>query len=94
MTCPTRAEIEAGRMKHPGRTVAQRRVLDAIGCGNNSPLMSARTREALLNAGLIVLVGRKIVGRDRFGAITLPEYEMPIPVHMQWCEAVAAEGDA
>ena len=37
--------------KHPGRTPAQRRVLDAIGCGNNSPRMVAAVRDAMLKAG-------------------------------------------
>jgi hypothetical protein len=40
--------------KHPGRTPAQCRVLDAIGCGNNSPRMVAAVRDAMLKAGLIV----------------------------------------
>lgn len=28
---------------------------------------------------------------DRFGVIDVPEYAMPISVHMQWCKAVASE---
>ena len=79
------------RPKHPGRTAAQRRVLDEIGCGENCPRMADATRDALLREGLIVELGRKSLGRDRFGEITIPQYEMPIPVHMQWCKAVAEE---
>ena len=78
------------RMPHPGRTPAQRKVLDAIGCGDFSPSMSPRVRDALIAAGLITPAGEKVLGRDAFGPITIPEYEMPIPVHMQWCAAVAA----
>lgn len=77
--------------KHPGKTPAQRRVLDAIGCGNHLPRMTNSTRDAMLKAGLIHSLPDKIVGRDHFGAITIPQYEMPIPVYMQWCSAVAAE---
>jgi hypothetical protein len=82
--------------KHPGRTPAQRRVLDAIGCGNNSPRMVAAVRDAMLKAGLIVEIEpRLIFGRgsspiDRI-PVKVSRYEMPIHVHMQWCSAVAVE---
>ena len=75
---------------HPGRTPAQRLALDAIGCGNPSPIMAPATRRALLDGGLIAEVGQQIVGRDRFGDVTVPAYDMPIPVHWQWCAAIAA----
>lgn len=78
-------------IKHPGKTKAQRQALDAIGCGQFSPRMAKKTRQALLDAGLIQEVGRKVLGQDRFGVIDIPEYQMPIPVHMQWCKAVASE---
>ena len=78
------------RPPHPGRTPAQRRALDAIGCGDNAPRMAPRVRDALLSTGLIVAAGRKVVAHCALGPITVPEYEMPIPVHMQWCSAVAA----
>jgi hypothetical protein len=81
------------RPKHPGTTEAQRRVLDAIGCGDSCPPMTRRTRETLLRKGLIERVGERTLGRDALGAITLPIYEMPIPVHMQWCSAVASEDE-
>lgn len=75
-------------MAHPGRSSAQRRVLDAIGCGNYSPIMSKATRDAMLRDGLIVKCGEKRFGTGPL-AVVVDEYEMPIPVHMQWCEAVA-----
>ncbi len=74
---------------HPGRTPAQRRALDAIGCGDFCPPMSRSTRKALLDAGLIRQLSDKVVSRDRFGAITIPQFEMPIPVHMEWCFSVS-----
>lgn len=76
---------------HPGKTKAQRAALDAIGCGDATPPMAPRTREALLKAGLIVQCELKVVGRDHFGLITVPKYAMPIPVHMQWCYAVSED---
>jgi len=78
-------------LKHPGKTKAQRQALDAIGCGQFSPRMAKKTREALLDAGLIQEIGRKVLGHDQFGVIDVPEYAMPIGVHMQWCDAVVSE---
>lgn len=79
----------SSKVPHPGRSRAQRAVLDAIGCGNNSPSMATSTRTVLLKAGLIRKCGERLVGRDRFGDVVISEYEMPFPVHMQWCAAVA-----
>jgi hypothetical protein len=76
--------------KHPGKTAAQRRALDAIGCGNYSPIMAAATRDALLAAGAIEPCGVRVLGRGAL-AVSIPEYQMPIPVHMQWCSAVASD---
>lgn len=78
--------------RHPGKTAAQKRALDAIGCGNFSPIMAKATRDSMLKAGLIEPCGTKILGRGPL-AIRIEEYQMPIPVHMQWCAAVAAEDD-
>ena len=79
------------RPPHPGRTSAQRRALDAIGCGQ-PPRCSPKTLKALLEAGLIEETGGEI-RRDALGAYRVPTYEMPIPVHMQWCSAVAARDE-
>lgn len=79
--------------KHPGKTPAQRKVLDMIGCGERTPPMSRKTREALLREGLIEVCGRRCLGQDALGPIEIEEYQMPIPVHMAWCEAMAAQRD-
>ena len=71
--------------KHPGKTKAQRAALDAIGCGNFSPPMATSTKTALLSAGLIVKCGQTIYGSGAF-AVCIDQYQMPVPVHMQWCE--------
>jgi hypothetical protein len=80
-------------MKHPGRTPAQRRVLDQIGCGNFSPIMANSTRDALLKAGLIVETESRT---EPFGPfrVTIREFTMPLPVHYVWCQAMEAEYDA
>lgn len=78
------------RAGHPGRTQAERRVLDEIGCGNNLPMMGKATREALLRKGLIVQCGEKVFGTG-WSAVRVPEYEMPIPVHIQWRNAMTED---
>jgi hypothetical protein len=78
--------------KHPGRTPAQRPALDTIGSGNRSPLMADATRDALLNAGLIVELSPRHIGKPPFQAV-VRQFEMPIPVHMAWCSAVAEEAE-
>ncbi len=78
---------------HPGKTAAQRRVLDLIGSGIFTPPMSERTREGLRASGLIRKCGQKIVGVDRYGPILVDEWEMPPAVHMQWCQHCAEKCD-
>lgn len=70
--------------RHPGASKAQRAALDAIGTGNFTPAMTAKTKAALLEAGLIQKCGERRIGRGPL-AVTVEEYEMPIPVHMEWC---------
>jgi hypothetical protein len=80
-------------MKHPGKTPAQRRVLDAIGCGNHSPIMADSTREALLRRGLIVEVAPRFEPFSGGLAMKVRQFDMPIPVHMAWCDAMATDND-
>ena len=81
------AKTAERRPPHPGRTSAQRRALDAIGCGQ-PPRCSAKTVAALLDAGLIIDAGTE-TRRDTLGEYRIPAYEMPTPVHIAWCAAVA-----
>ncbi|MCJ2093067.1 hypothetical protein MKK67_11235 [Methylobacterium sp. J-072] len=76
------------RLPHPGRTSAERRALDRIGCGE-PPACSQKTLRNQLDTGLIVDVGTE-TRRDALGAYKIPKFAMPIPVHMAWCSAVAA----
>jgi len=80
-------------MKHPGKTAAQRRALDEIGCGNHSPYMAKATRDAMLRSGVIVELSPR---HEPFGpfTITIRQFEMPIPVHMAWCDAMSAQVEA
>lgn len=76
------------RMPHPRRMSVERRALDRIGCGQ-PPACSMKTPRNLLDAGLIVDVGGE-TRRDALGSYRIPSFAMPIPVHFQWCSAVAA----
>ena len=73
-------------MKHPGKTPAQRRALDQIGAGNYSPIMSDRTRDSMLGAGLIEELTPIIIQ-----GVRVRQFQMPIPVHMQWCSWCAEQ---
>lgn len=74
--------------KHPGKTKAQKRALDEIGCGNNSPPMSNKTKDSLLKQGLIEKCGERIIGSGPF-AVVVDEWQMPVFVHYQWCCSVS-----
>jgi hypothetical protein len=79
--------MEALMTKHPaaGMTKVQRSVFESIAVGN-TPYCDPRTIKALLQKGLIVELSPKTIGRDRFGPIQIPQYEVPIAHHMVWCE--------
>jgi len=87
----TRAESPV-KMKleyKPGKTPAQRRVLDEIGCGNHSPIARDSTIIAMLRDGLIEELSPRQLS-DRFGIMIIRQFEMPIPIHMAWCDAMSA----
>lgn len=71
-----------------GRAPTERRALDRIGC-SEQPSCAPKTLRNLLDAGLIVDAGGE-TRRDALGTYRVPSYAMTIPVHMQWCSAVAA----
>lgn len=76
--------------KHPGKTRAQKRALDEMGCGNPSPTMSKKTKDSLLKDGLIEKCGERVIGSGPF-AIVVDEWQMPVFVHYQWCCAVSVD---
>jgi hypothetical protein len=81
------SKLDPDRLPHPGRTSAERRALDRIGCGE-PPACSQKTLRNMLDAGLIVDVGTE-TRRDTLGSYRIPSYAMPIPVHFAGCSAVA-----
>ena len=82
------------RSKHPaaGCTAVQRRAFEAIAI-NQRDGFHPRTIKALLDNGLIFRGDDRIVGHDRFGAVIVSDYYVPIPVHIQWCRWASEQGD-
>lgn len=76
--------------EHPckGRSRAQIEAFEAIAI-NEQPRCSQRTIEALLAAGLIEKAGDRVLGRDKFGPITVPQFVVPLPIHLRWCQWAA-----
>jgi hypothetical protein len=73
-------------IRHPcaGRSQTQIRAFEALAVGQ-PPSCSTKTIDALLRAGLVYRVGERTVGRDSFGPIKLPVYEVPLIHHLAWC---------
>ena len=78
---------EGQKTRHPcsGRSPAQVEIFEAIATGQTPPLRP-RSLAALVRDGLVEKVGMKTLGHDALGAIEVAIYEVPLPVHMQWCQ--------
>ena len=72
--------------RHPcqGRSQAQINAFEAIAVGL-PPRAAQKTIDALLSAGLVERGFDQTVGRDAFGPITMPVYEVPLRHHAAWC---------
>lgn len=76
--------------RHPaaGCTPAQRHTFEALAIG----FVSGHNREtikSLLRRGLIEKVGERVIGAPPL-RVHVPVYEVPLPLHMAWCEWRAA----
>lgn len=73
--------------KHPcaGMSLVAREIFEAIAI-NQTPPYRRTVVSALLKRGLIRQIGERTLGRDTFGAINVSVYEVPLGVHMQWCQ--------
>ena len=80
-------EIAATRekAKHPAPKGAQRRMFEQVAVGNCCPPGDVKTRRALVEKGLIVQTGFRYIGNPPF-QVKLPEFEVPIHHHMEWCK--------
>jgi hypothetical protein len=79
--------VRAGRAAtHPcaGRSQAAVEAFERIAV-SQPPMCSPQTIQALLRAGLIEQTGERVLGRDALGPIRVATYEVPLPIHIQWC---------
>jgi hypothetical protein len=86
------------RYPFPGTTKAERKILDQIGSGNYSlaGIFSRNLRTYInrfLAEGWINQCGDRQIGVDKFGKVTIPEYEMEISWHMVWCKYQSEQYD-
>lgn len=79
--------------KHPGKTSAQKRILDEIGCGNHAPIMAKSTMARMLADGLIVEIGSRSEPFIGGLKMTIRQFDMPTPVHMAWCDFQSEQHD-
>ena len=73
------------KVNHPAPKGAQRVMFEKIATGDCSPSGAASTRRALVEKGLIKQIGFSHIGRPPF-QVKIPQFEVPIHIHMQWCE--------
>ncbi len=73
--------------EHPckGMTKAQIEAFEQIAIGNALPTTNKSTL-AKLRAKELIYEDEPKVFKDRFGAYSIPQYFVPYPVHMKWCE--------
>ena len=73
--------------EHPckGMTKAQIRDFELIATGSR-PRGGHMILRKLKERGVIVDAPPKTLGRDRFGLIQVPDWDVPLPIHAQWCE--------
>ena len=73
-------------MKHPaaGLTQIQKYAFGQIAISFDRG-HSQRTLKSLLEKGLIERLEDKVIGRDLFGLIKIPQYQVPLVHHIQWC---------
>lgn len=73
---------------HPckGMTKAQRQAFEQVACGDGLPSAMPKTLAKLVERGLIQRATDKVLGRDQLGVIAIPQYFVPLAIHMQWCE--------
>lgn len=83
------------RTKHPcaGMTRFQRAVFERIAINDPPAFQHVKALQALLDKGLIGRGPDRVLGRDRFGEIKVPDYFVPLPIHYQWCRWASEQPD-
>lgn len=73
-------------------TANQTRVFEQIAIGNDGGHNPA-TVTSLINKGFVIRLIDRPVGRDVLGIISVPQYDVPIPIHYEWCQWCADNWD-
>ena len=73
--------------EHPckGMTAHQIEVFEQIATGVSLPPAKKGTIQKLRERGLVVAIEDKPL-HDELGEYSIPQYEVPISVHKQWCQ--------
>ena len=73
-------------MDHPCKGMSQSQVdtFEKVAVGRKPPA-TQRTWDALEKHGVIVR-GPDLIKRDAFGEYRIPQWQVPIAIHAQWCE--------
>lgn len=72
-------------------TKRQTDVLAEIATGNSLPHCRTEVLDALVEKGFAVRVPDRVLGRDAFGPVTVPQYEMPVSRHIEFCSWLASQ---
>ncbi len=79
---------------HPCKGLSPRAVeaFERICIGDRLPQMTGATVNKLLAKGLIEKGPEKQLG-DRLGKFSIPQYQVPMPLFIQWCEWCSEQPD-
>ena len=85
---------ESPMTDHPCKdlTKTQREAFEQIAI-NQPPQCGWKSIDALLNAGVIER-GEDDTRRDAMGVYHIPNFFVPLPIHMQWCAWCSEQPDA
>lgn len=84
------SKVKTLREKIEALSSTDREILDLIGAGQEAGHVDTVCKR-LEKQGLIVKLGMKTIGKDCFGPIQIPAYEMPIAAHIEWCQICSEE---
>jgi hypothetical protein len=81
-------------MRHPvleaGGRRSHVRAFEAVATGQR-PSCHETTLEWLVNHGLVERLPGRLVGHDHLGEIRVPEFRVPLEMHVAWCEWCAKQ---
>lgn len=79
---------------HPCKGLSQASIeaFELIASGQRLPPANNQIFKRLESLGLIARISDKLL-HDRLGTYSIPQYEVPIGVHIQWCEWCSEQPD-